>query len=543
MAAPVVRDENRLLAVGATKQSVCGRRADGRRDIAVRAIEAVGCGALVVIVALAPWFYGSTSPIVLEALTGVVAILGVLWAVRGALTGMIEFVWSPIHALFLMIVVLGVIHLLPLPIAVRSLGSGADLLGSGLDRWNRITLDPRATAEAVWRLGVLFGFFFLMTSLVRTRRRAATVMWAVTISGCVLSVVALFNHVAPEKAILWRFGPDSVAFGPFANRAHFAAFVEMIFPVALVRLVGSGGPMIAAAALMMSLAVLLSASRAGIVLLVLEAVGVIALCGSRRARGVLLVCILILAPVGAALVGSEGALHRMARRFTEDTRGENGRASVNRLMIWRATGAMIADNPVLGVGLGAFAVAYPRYDEGNGLYSTTHAHNAYLQIVSETGLVGGIACFLFLFYGGRTAYRVIRRAQAQQRPLALAVAVGGGAVVLHSLVDVPLHVGANALVFLSGVAVLLTLGKTRADAADRCAEGLADRLRAREIPPRERERPLALAVAVGGGAVVLHSLVDVPLHDSRSARDTWTPRQGSRKRWFGRWSPTRGEHS
>ena len=58
---------------------------------------------------------------------------------------------------------------------------------------------------------------------------------------------------------------------------------------------------------------------------------------------------------------------------------------------------MIADNMPMGVGLGAFPAVYPRYDTGSGSETVNQAHNDYLQLVSDAGVIGAVLGILFLY--------------------------------------------------------------------------------------------------------------------------------------------------
>jgi len=118
---------------------------------------------------------------------------------------------------------------------------------------------------------------------------------------------------------------------------------------------------------------------------------------------------------------------------------------------------MIADHPLFGVGLGAFAVAYPRYDGGNGLRRTAEAHNDYLQVLSDTGLVGGSVGLFFLFAFFRIVRNVLRGEQLREREEALGISVGCLAILAHSLVDFNLQITSNALLFLTLIALLIRL--------------------------------------------------------------------------------------
>lgn len=462
-------EEDRLVALDVTRTSRLGSQRDQRHPSVgvVQALESFIFWGLTLMVCSAPWLYGGQSPYVLGWLTVGLAALGLLWSVKSALEGAIRLLWSPIHTLFGAFVILGVVQGLPLPMAIRSIGTETDLLGVGSASWKWITMNPQATGEIVWRLIVLFAYFLLVTAVMRTRRQVRALMWVLIISGCAISVVALMNRVAPEKALLWRFDGESLAFGPFANRAHFAAFIELVMPFAVAFLAASPRrrdfwPIVGVAVLLMSVAVVLSASRAGVVLIVLEVLVLIVLSGRKRVRWLVIGLGLALGVAGVVWLTTEGAFERILRRFTEETLVFSPGSPTTRLTIWSTTLTMIADQPLLGVGLGAFDVAYPRYDAGNGLQLTAHAHNEFLHVVSETGVVGGLMSLLFLLSGVRIGRRALRQADAELRPPAFAAAVGCGALAIHSLVDVPLHVMANALAFLSAMAVLLVIERMSA---------------------------------------------------------------------------------
>ncbi len=75
-----------------------------------------------------------------------------------------------------------------------------------------------------------------------------------------------------------------------------------------------------------------------------------------------------------------------------------------RFVMWAATLRMIAHNPVTGVGAGAWEVYLPLYQTANSPLETDfYAHNEYLQLVAEYGLIGWIFLLLLLGYYGYSA--------------------------------------------------------------------------------------------------------------------------------------------
>ena len=67
--------------------------------------------------------------------------------------------------------------------------------------------------------------------------------------------------------------------------------------------------------------------------------------------------------------------------------------SYERLIIWEDTLNLWSDYPVFGSGLGTFRDYYPRYKRMEETYTAQYAHNEYLNLLAEMGIVG------FLLFG------------------------------------------------------------------------------------------------------------------------------------------------
>jgi putative inorganic carbon (HCO3(-)) transporter len=102
-------------------------------------------------------------------------------------------------------------------------------------------------------------------------------------------------------------------------------------------------------------------------------------------------------------------------------------AVIERMAHWQAAVGMFTDHPWLGVGIGNYPVAYPQYAVGRWRDPLGHAHNYYLNIAAEAGIVG-LGAYLLLF--GTcfvVAWRTIQHAQGYWR----AVALGALGILVH----------------------------------------------------------------------------------------------------------------
>ena len=100
---------------------------------------------------------------------------------------------------------------------------------------------------------------------------------------------------------------------------------------------------------------------------------------------------------------------QMVERFLSLFSGEDTSVGL-RFALWESTIAMIEEHPLLGVGWGSYYLAYPDYnffiqDEHVLIF---HAHNMYLNMLAEVGIVGGAAFLLTFFAQGFLCWKLYR---------------------------------------------------------------------------------------------------------------------------------------
>ncbi len=69
-----------------------------------------------------------------------------------------------------------------------------------------------------------------------------------------------------------------------------------------------------------------------------------------------------------------------------------------RIILWKYAWREFLNRPITGNGPGTFREMINRYPVARKLASTCHAHNDYLQVLYETGMLGFITFFSFWFY-------------------------------------------------------------------------------------------------------------------------------------------------
>jgi len=145
--------------------------------------------------------------------------------------------------------------------------------------------------------------------------------------------------------------------------------------------------------------------------------------------------------------------------------------SINtRILIWKTTFNMIKDNPLFGSGIGSFKINYLNYQakylNEYPAYSkywikAGEAHNEYLQIWAELGIVG-LVLFLSIIY---FFYDLIinffnENKNDKKKIIIIGLFTGITCFLIHSLFSFPLHVPAlgSAFFMITGLTVRFTKG-------------------------------------------------------------------------------------
>lgn len=224
--------------------------------------------------------------------------------------------------------------------------------------------------------------------------------------------------------------------------------------------------------------------------------------GARSAaRGLIIVCLaaVLLAAAGVAATGKGEWL---AERVAERAHALRTPTDNPRFGIWEAALGMVAAEPVTGVGLDAFRVAFPRYQPAHYWHrewNTTpaRAHNEALHIAATQGGLG-LTGLVILCVGLVTGWRrALRGSQGVEPEVVVALGASMTAFVVQSLFS--FTVVALGTFFVSCAAVL-----------SRVAYGsITDRRGARPIPAHELAVALSLAGACAVGLFLANVLPDL----------------------------------
>jgi O-antigen ligase len=393
-------------------------------------------------------------------LTGV-ALLG--WALLGGS----QWRWRP-QARVLpwiagLLVLVALLQLVPLPPAVWSalpgrteIAEGYRLLGQPIP-WRPVSLAPD---ESIALLLTFIPPAAMAVLIIKSRAYSgAGLTLAIVLAALVAAGLGVAQVTSNGRYYLYPFVAMGTPAGQFANPNHAAALLLVTIPFAAsfaaIRRSSAKKPVDRLVPLMLAglllallaVAIALNGSLAVVLLAVPTVVASAFLfvpAGRvRLARIGLLLATLVLVGVAALSVGARYGL------------GDSGRVSMDsRQQIWSRTTAAVGDHWMSGSGLGTFAQVYRLYEDPAKVdrYYVNHAHNDYLELILELGVVGMLVIALFLAWWARCALAVWRSPDAS--PFARAATIASAVLMLHSAVDFPLRTAALAALFGTLIALM-----------------------------------------------------------------------------------------
>ena len=344
-----------------------------------------------------------------------------------------------------------------------------------------LSIAPEGTVTA---LLLFLAFGVLLVGLMRAMSYMPR-EWLVSqlvIFGLVMALFGIIQRVVSGPGDIAVYGfwrPETgyaTPFGPFINRNHFAGWMLLILPLAVAyasaQVQQARGPFLtdvrswfrwlstpdasrfaflAIAILVMAIALVLTGSRSGLGSFIVGT-AVLALFAARRARGktkrvlpAFYLALLLIAAVG--WVGIDFTVARFEHASTEF--GE-------RVAAWRDTWRIFRDFPVTGLGFGGYAQGMLVYQTAERHSFYEQAHNEYLQILAEGGLLVAIPVLLtIVILAFNIRHRFRGQDDSQTYWLRAGAVAGLAAIATQSMLDFSLQMPGNAMMCVVVLAIAL----------------------------------------------------------------------------------------
>lgn len=429
---------------------------------------------LLLVVALAPLPFGSNRPWAWSLLSLCVAGLVVIWAIAAIIdVNTIQTSWGryrPLLVLFGLFIAWSCFQALvpvPKPFWAPGWEQVAALEGSSP---GVISTDPEQSLTSIMCLLAYAGIFWLGMQVGRRTHYANLALWSVALAGLAYALYGIVVQLEGSNTILWfpKWSYKYSLTSTFVNRNHFAIYAGLAILCTLALIANEARKateasiatrsgfiqfldnmsmqivVLAITFMVLATSLLLTQSRAGAMMTVIAIIAflaVLATTSTFAAKSTIRFGLVILLAGGVFGVISGSLLISRIADVAENLS--------EPITVYKTTLHAIGDRPLLGFGLGSFSSVYPSYrgaefSPNDATYD--YAHNIYLQLAMESGLVGTALLLLNVIlitavcvWGARQRHR---NGFFAALGVAATVLVGG-----HGLLDFSLQIPAIAAAY------------------------------------------------------------------------------------------------
>jgi len=321
---------------------------------------------------------------------------------------------------------------------------------------------PALAAEGFLLLLTYAAVYFITQSVVRTRKEQRILVMVIIGTALFLAVFGLFKRFGLNPFAFWQY--DDLSYSPtflsstFGNHNHLAGFLEMALPflpaLLLTRSRTTGMVFLLVYLMLILLTVqALSLSRGGWLATLVSLCFMAAVLLSQRRFGNKKL-ILGIGTVTLVLAVIILAATPIVERIMTLTEQDPAATMEGRLLAYAGSLDLIRDHFLTGTGPGTYAVAFHRYQPPGVGALYDHAHNDYLEFISDIGIgfIPVLIWILFVFF--KTGFQHQSHPSRQTRGFSLACMTAVVAILVHSFGDFNLQIPSNAFLFtviLAGV--------------------------------------------------------------------------------------------
>lgn len=408
----------------------------------------------------------------------------------------LQWVVSPLNIFIILIISLIVIQLIPLPSFLIKFISpltfevkkyAYEIKHASSDNsiaWMNLSHYNFATYNELFKLLSYFALYFIVINSVKDQKRINILIYVFVGMALFQVIYGIVQTYSGSQKIWWWtniYGKGWVT-GTYINRNHIAGFLEMMIPLCFGFVIanvkktrsrqryqedsisrlkrfknwvfsGEEKPKIVLfffMGIILGLGLLSAGSRGGIISFGISMFFMIFLFAFKkgyRKYGIVAACLCMLILAYGLHIGIDKTLERF----------EHLGGIYNRLEIYESVVPMVKSFPVFGTGWGNFMYMYPRYalPEYSDRLILGNAHNDWLEMASESGMVGAIiffgALFIYLFKSIRLWFR---REDSYATGLGVGVIFAVISIGIHSFFDFNMHIPANPM----ALSVIMAIG-------------------------------------------------------------------------------------
>ncbi len=353
------------------------------------------------------------------------------------------------------------------------------------DRWLPLTVYRKATLLEFARILSYFFCYFLTVQLLCTGKRLKRTVEICAYLAIFIALIAILQKFSSPDKIYWfrTISSGVKPTGPWVYRSQYCGYMEMVVPLVLalflyyqptinkeetfrarivsffsmrnlnISILTGFGLLLTASSVFVSLA------RGGIIAFSVSLMFFFFLLARKRARYTnlfyvgLLACLIIT----VAWFGWSPILERFGQTLTN-----TGELNFDRIPIWRDSLQVIKHFWLTGSGFGTFLNIFPQFKTIPGDIVFDHAHNDYIELLTDGGIIGfGLAAW-FVGVVIREGWKMIGRRRDRYSILVSIGALSGiVGMLIHSISDFNMHNGADGLYFFFLCGLLVSAANTR----------------------------------------------------------------------------------
>jgi O-antigen ligase len=301
----------------------------------------------------------------------------------------------------------------------------------------------------MWMFTVIAVYYLTVNNF--SEKAAGRLIFVVIITGACLSLYGFAQQFFMLPRSWWAH--DDFISSTYVNHNHFAGYLEMSIPLALGML-HARKDLLSRIALAVCLAVMIAAfifaqSRGGWISL--TAAVLFITYGLSRSKVIgkyaFYAIGLLLALSVTVIYSGEDSISERLGTMT-DVKGD---ASImSRVKMWQGTAMIAKDNPLTGTGMGTLEWGYPRYRPAGFYSKVDYAHNDYLQMAAEMGVLVLPIMAWMLFIILKKGCLLLRR------PMYAGIMTGLVSIIIHGFADFNFHIPANMLLAVVLCAILMS---------------------------------------------------------------------------------------
>ncbi|RLA44982.1 MAG: O-antigen ligase family protein [Gammaproteobacteria bacterium] len=367
------------------------------------------------------------------------------------------------------------LQLIPIPRSIVEALSPQAYAWHIKEGWLSLSLDREYGKYYLLRGCAFTTGFFLTIALVNTHDRVKTLLQVLVFSGTFQAAYGAFMVLSGLELgfFVEKYVGQGVATGTFVNRNHLAGYLVMCLSAGIglllsqlatesspnwkerirrwLRLLLSSKIRLRIYLAVMVIALVLTRARMGNIAFftALGLAGAIALYTGRRFSARVVAFLASLFLVDMVILGKWFGFDKLLQRLEQTNPGSEARVWSNEYTL-----DYIRQFPLTGSGGGSFYGIFPNFQAPNLQGFHVHAHNDYLEFAAELGLPATAALIAFVALALHSAYEVQRRRHTPlYKGAAFAVTMSIVWAALHSTTDFNLQIPANALTFVTILAL------------------------------------------------------------------------------------------